>query len=64
MWIQTTEMKLEEYKATYLSFDFDLQLCLYTFSPTYQQRTRRIGVDEQVRPTKQSSSVSLFFKIR
>ncbi|KAL9338335.1 hypothetical protein Peur_070104 [Populus x canadensis] len=36
MWIQTTKIKLEEYKATYLSFNFDLQLCLYTFSPTYQ----------------------------
>jgi hypothetical protein len=64
MWIQTTKMKLEEYKATHLSFNFDLQLCLYTFSPTYQQRTRRIGVDGHVRPTNQSSSVSLFFKIR
>ncbi|KAJ6904079.1 hypothetical protein NC651_021275 [Populus alba x Populus x berolinensis] len=64
MWIQTTEMKLEEYKATYLSFNFDLQLCLYMFSPTYQQRTRRIGVDGYVRPINQSSSISLFFKIR
>ncbi|KAJ6892541.1 hypothetical protein NC651_025671 [Populus alba x Populus x berolinensis] len=52
MWIQTTEMKLEEYKATYLSFDFDLQLCLYTFSQSSS------------RPTNQSSFVSLFFKIR
>jgi hypothetical protein len=32
MWIQITEMKLEEYKATYLSFNFDLQLCLYSLA--------------------------------
>jgi hypothetical protein len=32
LWIQITEMKLEEYKATYLSFNFDLQLCLYSLA--------------------------------
>lgn len=66
MWIQTMEMKLEEYKALLTSLSIlILQLYLHTFSPAYQQRTRRVGgVNEHVKPPNQFSSVSFFFKIK
>ncbi|KAJ6904080.1 hypothetical protein NC651_021275 [Populus alba x Populus x berolinensis] len=59
-------MKLEEYKATYLSFNFDLQLCLYMFSPTYQQRTRRIGVDgyDKVKRSPKCKTLKGFLAIK